>query len=247
MLDVMKGYHPSDKDSFLDEGLNYTEIIEEKPKKLNIGISMTLGFFRTLDDEVEKCVLESVKKFENFNWNIENAKIKFKKAENAFNILVSSGYASDFKKDFEKQPDVFSPDLASIITYGIGLSALDLGKAKAIRKELYKAFDKYFREYDVLITPTTPIPAFKVEMGERGTMFPIIKGKSLNITSWMSYTYPFNMTGLPAASIPCGWTKDGLPIGMQIIGPRYDERIVLQVSKAFEEIAPWQDKKPRFE
>ncbi len=90
------------------------------------------------------------------------------------------------------------------------------------------------------------LPAFKIEMGERGTIFPIIKGKSLNITSWMSYTYPFNMTGLPAASIPCGWTKEGLPIGMQIIGRRYDEKTVLQVSKAFEEIAPWQDKKPQF-
>ncbi|MBA7500526.1 Acylamidase [subsurface metagenome] len=62
----------------------------------------------------------------------------------------------------------------------------------------------------------------------------------------MAYTYPFNMTGLPAASIPSGWTKSGLPIGMQIVGKRYDERTVLQVSKAFEEIAPWQDKKPQF-
>ena len=121
---------------------------------------------------------------------------------------------------------------------------MDLARAKAVRKEVYKSFDQFFKEYDVLITPTTPISAFKIEMGERGTIFPMIKGKSLNISSWMSYTYPFNLTGLPAASIPCGWTSEGLPIGMQIIGRRFDEKTVLQVSKAFEEIAPWQAKRP---
>ena len=79
---------------------------------------------------------------------------------------------------------------------------------------------------------------------EFGTRFPTVKGKPLNISNWMSFTYPFNLTGLPAASIPCGWTDSGLPIGMQIIGKRYDEKTVLQVSKAFEEIAPWQSKRP---
>jgi len=62
----------------------------------------------------------------------------------------------------------------------------------------------------------------------------------------MAFTFPFNMTGHPAASIPCGWTSDGLPIGMQIVGKRFDELTVLQVSKAFEELAPWQDKRPNF-
>ena len=62
----------------------------------------------------------------------------------------------------------------------------------------------------------------------------------------MLYTFPFNMSGHPVASIPCGWSSEGLPIGMQIIGQRFDELTVLQVSKAFEEIQPWQDKKPEF-
>ena len=76
--------------------------------------------------------------------------------------------------------------------------------------------------------------------------FPVVNKKSINIVSWMGFTYPFNMSGLPAASIPCGWSSEGLPIGMQIIGRRFDDKTVLQVSKAFEEIAPWQDKKPKF-
>lgn len=61
----------------------------------------------------------------------------------------------------------------------------------------------------------------------------------------MPFTYPFNMSGHPAASIPCGWSSEGLPIGMQIVGRRFDEATVLQVSKAFEGIAPWQEKIPK--
>lgn len=246
MLDVMKGYHPFDKNTFPDTSRNYIETLKEKPNKLKIGISTTLGFFKTFEDEVEKNVLDAAQKFEKFNWNVEDAKIKFKKPEHAFNQLVCSGYAHDLKKDFEKTPENFSPDLVSEITYGLSLSMLDIGKATAIRKEVCEAFYRFFKEYDILITPTTPIYAFEAKMGQRGTIFPIIKKKALNITSWMSYTYPFNMTGSPAASIPCGWTNQGLPIGMQIIGRLYDEKTVLQVSKAFEEIAPWQDKRPKF-
>ncbi|MHA1985201.1 MAG: amidase [Promethearchaeota archaeon] len=247
MLDVLKGNHPSDSNSFPYVGINYIDKIEEKPPKLKIGISTTLGYFKSLEDEIEKSVLDNAQKFEQFDWKIENSKIKLKKTERAFGMLVASGYASDLKKDFDKQPEDFSPDLASIINYGSSLSAMDLGRAKAVRKEVYQVFDQYFKEYDILITPTTPTYAFKIEMGERGTIFPLVKGKSLNISSWMSYTYPYNMSGLPAASIPCGWTTEGLPIGMQIIGRRFDEKTVLQVSRAFEEIAPWQDKRPKFD
>ena len=72
-----------------------------------------------------------------------------------------------------------------------------------------------------------------------------IEGKTANPGVWSPYTHPFNMSGHPAASIPCGWSSDGLPIGMQIVGKRLDDLTVLQVSQAFEEIAPWQDKKPK--
>ncbi len=64
--------------------------------------------------------------------------------------------------------------------------------------------------------------------------------------AWIPFTYPFNLTGHPAASIPCGWSKEGLPIGMQIVGRRLDDLTVLQVSQAFEELKPWQDRRPEF-
>ena len=234
MLNVMKGHHPFDQYSFPDDGFDYLKEIESKPKKLKIGHSMNLGFFKLLDDTVEKVVLEQVEKFNKYDWNVESVKLKLRKPE----------YAFDSKKLFNEKPEDLSPDLRGIIKAGLSFGGQDVAKAIAQRKGVYEVFHQYFKDYDILITPTTPCPAFLIEKTEFGTRFPVVKGKPLNITNWMSFTYPFNLTGLPAASIPCGWTDSGLPIGMQIIGKRYDEKTVLQVSKAFEEIAPWQNRRP---
>ncbi len=246
MLNVMKGHHPADPDSFPDDNIDYVKILESKPKKLKIGYSMSLGFGKVLEEEVKDNILNNVKKFEQFDWDVEEAKIKMRSPELAFNTLVAAGYAYDLQKEFDKRPEDLSPDLKATIRFGLGTSAMNVGKAKEQRKRVYEVTYQYFKNYDILITPTLPCPAFKPKWLESGTVFPIIGKKAVNITSWMTFTYPFNMTGLPAASIPSGWTNSGLPIGMQIVGKRYDEKTVLQVSKAFEEIAPWQDRRPKF-
>ncbi|MEM2727226.1 MAG: amidase family protein, partial [Archaeoglobaceae archaeon] len=72
-----------------------------------------------------------------------------------------------------------------------------------------------------------------------------IAGQPTTPIGWMPFTYPFNFTGLPAASIPAGFSKDGLPIGMQIVGRKFDDLGVLRISKAFEDVAPWQKVKPK--
>jgi len=93
------------------------------------------------------------------------------------------------------------------------------------------------------LTPTTAVPAFDLE--EYGIIGPTeIAGQIVGPLGWFAFTYPFNFTGQPAASIPCGFTEEGLPVGLQIIGNRYDDDGVLRVSRAFEKAFPWQDKKP---
>lgn len=246
MLNVMKGYHPADPDSLPNDDIDYIKILEDKPNKLKIGYSMTLGFGKILEDEVKENVLKGIQKFEQFDWDIEEVDIKIKKPETAFKTLVSIGYAYDLQKDFNNRLEDLTPDLIGSIRLGLDNSAMNVGKAKEQRKQIYEVMYQYFKNYDILITPTTPCPAFKPGWLDSGTTFPTIGKKTLSITSWMTFTYPFNMTGHPAASIPSGWNTSGLPIGMQIVGKRYDEKTVLQVSKAFEDISPWQDKRPKF-
>ena len=245
MLNVMKGYHPADKNSIPDDNIDYIKVLEEKPKKLKIGYSMTLGFSKALEEEIKENVLNGIQKFEQFDWDVEETKLKIRNPGKAFKTLVSIGYAYDLQKAYNDNPEVLCTDLNSIVRLGLDTSSMNIGKAREQRKRVYEDMYQYFKEYDILITPTTPCPAFKPGWLETGTTFPSIGKKTLSTMDWITYTYPFNMTGLPAASIPSGWTKSGLPIGMQIVGRRYDEKTVLQVSKAFEEVAPWQDKKPQ--
>ncbi|MHA1191091.1 MAG: amidase [Promethearchaeota archaeon] len=245
MLNVMKGHHPGDSNSFPNDNIDYTKIFEDKPKKIKIGYSMTLGFGKVLEDEVKESVLNGIQKFEQYDWDVEEAKLKIKNPGSAFKTLASIGYAYDSQKAYNNRLEDLSIDLRSIVRLGLDTSSMNIGKAQEQRKRVYEVMYQYFRNYDVLITPTTPCPAFKPGWSESGTTYPTIGKKTLSTIDWITYTFPFNMTGLPAASIPSGWTKSGLPIGMQIVGKRYDEKIVLQVSKAFEEIAPWQDKKPK--
>ncbi|MFX0047288.1 MAG: amidase [Candidatus Hermodarchaeota archaeon] len=246
MLNVMKGYHPADSNSLPNDNIDYVKELEEKPKNLKIGYSMTLGFGKALEDEIRESVLDNIQKFEQYDWEVEEANLKIRNPGSAFKTLVSVGYAYDLQKAYNDKRDTLSADLSSIIRLGLDTSAMNLEKAKDQRKGVYKVMYQYFKNYDILITPTTPCPAFKPGWLESGTTFPTIGKKTLSTLDWITYTFPFNMTGSPAASIPSSWTKSGLPIGMQIVGKRYDEKTVLQVSKAFEEISAWQDKRPKF-
>ena len=115
-----------------------------------------------------------------------------------------------------------------------------LPKAMKMRSEFYKKIYEVFKNYDILITPTTAVPAFELGISAPSN----IEGKAVSPTGWQPFTFPFNFTGHPAATIPCGWSSEGTPIGMQIVGKRFQELLVLQVSKAFENVAPWQDKQP---
>ncbi|MFX0060098.1 MAG: amidase [Candidatus Hodarchaeota archaeon] len=242
MLDVMKGPHIGDRQSLPKENINYIDTIDEKPSKLKIGYSLSLGLAKALDPEVERAVLNSIHKFENFGWTTEEVNIKMRKAENAFYTFATVGTAYDFKNKLDEWRDKITPGLVKQIEVALPMTAMNLQLALSQRLACDEEMYKFFKNYDILITPTTAIPAF--ELGSVGPSK--IGDKTISHSGWYPFTYPFNLTQTPAASIPCGWSSEDLPIGMQLVGKRYHESTVLQVSKAFEEIAPWQDKRPKF-
>ncbi len=240
MLDVMKGPDDSDRFTIPSSDVNYLQKLNEKPTKLKIGYSMDLGFVKAVDPEVEKSVLEAAQKLKKVDWSVEESNIKIKKPELSFNTIVTAGLAYDLQQ-FLKQKENLDPTLVKMIEAGLTYSAIDVKRAEAQREEIYHEFCNSFKNFDILITPTLACPAFGL-----GMMYPPkIAGKGVSPVGFMSFTYPINLIGNPAASIPCGFSSEGLPIGMQIIGKRFDELTVLQVSKAFEEIAPWQSIRPK--
>jgi aspartyl-tRNA(Asn)/glutamyl-tRNA(Gln) amidotransferase subunit A len=108
----------------------------------------------------------------------------------------------------------------------------------AVRNELGTRMGEFHRRHALLLTPTLPIPAFPA--GQE-TPDP---DRERRWTSWTPFTYPFNMTQQPAASVPCGFTSDGLPIGLQIVGPRHADAEVLAAAHAFQQATDWHMRRP---
>ncbi|MHA1987815.1 MAG: amidase [Promethearchaeota archaeon] len=251
ILDVIAGQDDVDRYSVPKPNYSYLELLDERPKSLKIGYSLDLGFAEALDPEVEKSVLNGIQKFEEFNWSTEKSRIKLRNPESIFSTIWSSGFAYALGPYLEAMRDKMDPGLAAMVEFGYTYSTKDIKIAEVQREMVHEEICKVFKKVDVLITPTLACPAFelgKSQIIDEETMKTgiIIDGKNVSSAGWLPFTYPFNASGHPAASIPCGWSSDGLPIGMQIVGKTFDELTVLQVSKAFEDIAPWQDKKPKF-
>ncbi len=243
MLDALKGPHYGDIYSLPDQNVNYSEKLNEKPKQLKIGYSLDLGFAKVIDSKVKKNFLDSVQNFEEFGWTVEPTKFKIRNPERMLLTYHTVLFGYDLGSKLKEWRDKMHPDLVKAVEAGGQATGLDFARSMDRRKIMFEQFYQYFKKYDILLTPTTGLPAF-----ELGISFPTkIDGKIVSPTAWMPFTAAFNLTGLPAASIPCGWSSEGLPIGMQIVGKRFDDLTVLQVSKAFEEIAPWQEKRPKFE
>jgi Asp-tRNA(Asn)/Glu-tRNA(Gln) amidotransferase A subunit family amidase len=245
MLDVIKGPDDNDRHSLPSQSINYSDHIKDKPKKLKIAFTFNLGNMKALDPEVKKIVFNSIEKFETYEWSTENIKMRIKKMQNTYTTLCMADLAYDLKFNLENWSEKIDPMLKMILKaaeMGINTPSINILKAENQRNKIFNEINQIFKNYDILITPTVTVPPF-----ELGIMGPTqINGKKVTPRDINPYSYPFNMTGHPAASIPCGWSKEGLPIGMQIVGKRYDELTVLQVSQAFEEISPWQDIRPEF-
>ncbi len=257
MLDALVGEDDIDRYSLPKPNYSFYDMLKEKPRQLKIGYALDLGNLEVIHSEVEKSVINGVEKFEEFNWVVEKSKISLLSSKEllvrgkvsvenysyAWWVIWTTSLGYFLKPALEKYKDILDPELVDMAEVGFTYSAEAINLAEIQREIIYDNICKHFKEYDILITPTLACPAFELGVSNPRK----IEGKNVPIGVWSPYTHPFNMSGHPAASIPCGWSSEGLPIGMQIVGKRFDEVTVLQVSKAFEEVAPWQGKKPKFD
>ncbi|MFO7795942.1 MAG: amidase [Promethearchaeati archaeon] len=241
MLDAMKGYFEGYRYSLPDNNISYYKTIENTPEKLKIAYSLDMGYAKIIDSEVERSIMNSIEKLESLDWNIDKVRMKLRKPELAFYTIWTSEIAFSMKPKLNEWRNKMDPDLIRMIEGGLNYDGLSIIKAMDVRKNIYEGFFKVFKDYDLLITPTTAVTAFDL-----GKSFPSkINNQNVSPTAWQAFTFPVNLIGNPAASIPCGWSAESTPIAMQIIGKRFDEQKVLQVSKAFEDLQPWQDKRPQ--
>jgi aspartyl-tRNA(Asn)/glutamyl-tRNA(Gln) amidotransferase subunit A len=193
---------------------------------LRIAFSPALGHAE-VHPEVAAAVAAAAGVFTGLGATVEQADPGFADPLEAFQVLWFSGAATVLRPLLDRRAEI-DPGLVAVAEQGSTFTAVDYLNAMAVRNDLGTLMGAFHERYDLLLTPTLPIPAFEVGVdappGYAGTW-----------TSWTPFTYPFNLTQQPAASVPCGATADGLPVGLQIVGPRYADGRVLAAAHAFQQ------------
>jgi len=131
--------------------------------------------------------------------------------------------------------DLADPGRWEVVERGLRMTAADHATALEEKARYTAAMDAFFERHHLLITPTMPCPPFRAGADQPGW----VAGRPTEYLSWTAFTYPFNVTGQPAASVPCGRDSDGLPVGLQIVGRRGEDALVLRAARAFERAFPW--------
>ena len=229
MLEVLALPDARDWHALPPEPRDWRSGLEHGVEGLRIAWSPDLGYAK-VDPEVASLVRNSVRVFEELGARVEEKNPGFESPEPIFRTHWFSGAA--FLIRTIKNRDLVDPGLLEIAAQGEAISAHEILDAQLKRAALGAHMNLFHRDYDLLVTPTLAVAAFDVgrEAPEGAKRW----------TDWTPFSYPFNLTQQPAASIPCGFTRAGLPVGLHIVGPRYADALVLRAARAFERARPIQ-------
>ncbi len=201
---------------------------------LRIAWSPRLGYVQKLDPEVEAATKKAAQVLGDLGAIVEEADPGF--TEPYEMIMTLWGAVSAMIVDAASESDraKMDPGFLRMAEDGRKYSLADYLAAYTARADLANTTLRFHEKYDLLLTPQMPIPAFEVSHvtppdGSYGDRW----------IAWSPYTYPFNLTQQPAASVPCGFTSDGLPIGLQIVGPAHRDHLVLRAARAYESAHPF--------
>jgi len=237
MLNVLAEPDVRDWTSLPPEDIDYVNALEGGLEGLRVAFSPDLGYV-SVQPEVQEAVRAAVRVFEDMGAKIEQTDPGFQDPLEIFNIHWYAGAANVLRAYSEKLREMMDPGLIEIANEGAEYSALRYLEAVGRRSELAIHMGRFHAQYDLLLTPAVPIPAF-----EAGREVPA-GSPHRRWTSWTPFTYPFNLTQQPAVSVPCGFTSAGLPVGLQIVGAKYEDTLVLRAAHAYQSADPLTDRRP---
>lgn len=232
MFSVISRPDPRDCYTLPIEPADYHETLNGNIVGWRIAYSPTLSGAK-VDPEVAAAVAAAVKVFENLGAKIELVEHVLDPSLATFQTHWFGGAAFLINQFSTHKQKLLDPGLAKIVEMGRSISLLDHLAAGKAREAMGTTINHLHQRFDLLLTPTMPIAAFAA-----GHDFPPNSGDK-QWSDWTPLTYPFNLTRQPAISVPCGFTSAGLPIGLQIVGPLYGDRAVLNAARAFEQGRPF--------
>jgi aspartyl-tRNA(Asn)/glutamyl-tRNA(Gln) amidotransferase subunit A len=215
---------------FLDQ--DWRRGLDDGVEGLRIAFSPDLGYAQ-VDAEVASVVAAAAAAFSELGATVENVGPGFDDPTPVFRTLWWAGAAQLVSTLPAEKVDKLEPAFRELAAEGAQIPLLDYTAAMVARVALGQVMNHFHEQYDLLLTPTLAVPAF-----EAGQLAPDGDDDPLRWLRWTPFSYPFNMTGQPALTAPCGFTPDGLPVGLQIVGPLHREDLVLKAARAFEAARP---------
>ena len=232
MMNVLKRPDARDWTSLPPDGSDYMIGLEDGIRGLRIAYSPTLGYARNVHPDVSAAVDAGAKILQSLGAHVEAVDPGF---DNPLDITIGLWFVgawSVWNTLTPEQQSVTDPDFRAEALMGEKMSALDVQRLTLRRGALGSQMRQFMQDWDLIVTPTVAVPAFDARPAGHTPM------DAQAMLGWSPFSYPFNLTQQPAITVPCGLTSDGLPIGLQIVGPMFADALVLRAARAFESACP---------
>jgi aspartyl-tRNA(Asn)/glutamyl-tRNA(Gln) amidotransferase subunit A len=233
MLQVMGGYDELDPTTVKTLPGDYCSHLRDNMKDRKIALAVG-NFIGESDPQILEAVRQAAQVLVKQGAILSEVNTDFLQEATIANVLITQADAAAFHRDRLKEyPDWFGADVRLRLEKGTSTTSTEYSLARRTQAETKRQCEILLNQFDVIILPTTPIPA------------PVFEGEDAleRARQLTRFTAPFNLTGLPALSVPCGFTKDGLPIGMQIVSRAWNEAGVLRIGYAFQQATDWHTRK----
>jgi aspartyl-tRNA(Asn)/glutamyl-tRNA(Gln) amidotransferase subunit A len=245
MLEAMAGHDPLDAASIDRPVPSYLASLEEGIAGLRLGVPASF-FFDLLDPEVERGTRAAILLLEQLGATVVEVKLPDLEAMMAARIAMAAEGLAALDPDLKARPEQFGEDLRRQLYALYLIPARDLARSNRVRRLIQDLFRQVFEQVELLATPATVVPAFPITAATV-TLRDHRTGQDVSVSSQSILsrsTAPFNLTGLPAVSVPAGFTAAGLPFGLQLVGPAFEDARVLRAAYAYEQATRWHERTP---
>jgi aspartyl-tRNA(Asn)/glutamyl-tRNA(Gln) amidotransferase subunit A len=230
MMNLVARPDVRDRYSLPDDGVDYVSELAKGVKGLKIAYSPTMGFAE-VDPEIVRSVEKAARIFEELGARVEVAEKVMEDPNELFRKIWATGCAATLRAFPNDARGVMDPGLVALAAYGEAIGHMDYMDADYERGLLGERMRDFHKDWDLLLTPAEPTAAFDISLQ-------VAKPGQRDWIDWTPFTFPFNLTGQPAASVPCGLTSQGLPIGAQLVGRLYEDSVVLRACHALQGALP---------
>lgn len=244
MMNVTARYDPRDPFALPDDGVDYVAACEAPLDEargraaIRIAWSANLGF-APVEPETQEIAATAARAFTDAGLVVEEASPDLGDPSSILQTLYGGAQAGAHAARPAEDKAQMDPELVAYAEASAGLSVVEYLRAVAARQTLVDTLRRFFEQYDLLLTPTLGVPAFPLGLvGPRE-----VAGRPVPHLGW-TLCYPFNYSGQPAVSVPAGWTASGLPVGLQIVGRRLEDALVLRAAATLETLRPWAARRP---